>query len=227
MVFLSALVYAVATLSPSAQTTTADLIMADEQSRLNACLTKQEDDPEDAYEDGLAWLNEGNRPAARYCTATSLIALGQYVEGADRLEALAAAPDGGAGADRAIYLTQAGNAWMLAQLPQEAVITLTDAMKFDDEDAALYQDRARAYLMLDSWSEAESDLDQAIARQPGDIQSYILRGEARLRQDKLDAAMEDVLQARSIDETDIDALLLRGRVREAIRLKDTAPVSLP
>lgn len=214
MALTPAIVYGLTALIGTAQTTS-DLIKAEEQRRLNDCLERQLDDPEGAYEDGLAWLMEGNRPMARYCTATSLIELGKYVEGADRLEALAIAPDGGSVVDRSIYLAQAGNAWLLAGLPEEAIITFTDAMKFDANDPDLYKDRARAYLTQQKWKEGEADLDQAITLLSTDIEAYLLRGEARFQQNQFDTAMEDVDQARALDETNIDALLLRGRIREA------------
>lgn len=219
MALVPALVYGITAFFSNAQTT-ADLIKAEEQQRLSACLQMQEEAPEEAYEDGLAWLMEGNRPAARYCTATSLITLGKFVDGATRLEELATAPDGGSVEDRAIYLAQAGNAWLLAGLPEEAIIALTDAMKFNANDPGLFIDRARAKLAIEKWADGEADLDQAIAIQPGDIDAYILRGEARLRQDRYDEAMDDVLQARALDETNIEALLLRGRIREEKRLAE-------
>ena len=63
------------------QTTSAgERIAAEEQARLEACLAKIETDPDDAYEDGLAWLYQGNRPGARQCTAMALIALGHQAE---------------------------------------------------------------------------------------------------------------------------------------------------
>lgn len=217
MVLSSVIVYGLAALAANAQTT-ADLIKAEEQERLGACLQRQQTEPMEAYEDGLQWLSEGNRPAARYCAATALIELGKYAEGASQLENLALAPDGGSAEDRAIYMTQAGNAWLIGELPEAAIVSFTDALKLNAFDPALYQDRARAYFALEKWEEGEADLDQSITMQPGDIQSYLLRGRARLNQGKLDAAMEDVVQARGIDETNIPALLLRGDVREAIRL---------
>jgi len=47
--------------------TAGERIAAQEQARLEACLAKIETDPDDAYEDGLAWTYQGNRPGARQC----------------------------------------------------------------------------------------------------------------------------------------------------------------
>ena len=213
------LIYGVLALSVGAQAQTlSETLKAEEQARLNACLERQKEEPEEAYEDGLAWLMEGNRPGARYCTATSLIELGKYAEGADRLVALAGAPDGGTMDDRAIYLAQAGNAWLVAGLPEEAIATLDDAIRISEPNPDLYKDRARAYLMLEKWEEGESDLNSAVNLQPGDLDTYLLRAEARLRMEEYDAAMADIQQARAIDGENIDALVLRGRIREALRI---------
>ena len=214
MVLADALVYGLAALVLTAQST-APSFKAEEQRRLNECLNKAVEDPTEAYEDGLVWLDEGNRPGARFCTATALIELGNYAEGADRLEALAQAPDGGTLGERAIYLAQAGNAWLLSGLPQEAVIALTDALTLDRFDPEVYKDRARAYLAQELWSEGEKDLDKSLELQPGDIEAYLLRAETRLRQNRLEQAMADVQQARAIDGENIEALLLRGRIRIA------------
>ena len=219
MLLAPALIFGLTALSANAGTIAED-IKADEQRRLNACLERQIDEPEEAYEDGLAWLSEGNRPGARYCTATSLIELGQYVEGADRLEALANAPDGGTLEDRAIYLAQAGNAWLIAGLPEEAINTLTDAIRLNNNSADLYLDRARAYLAQEKWKEGEADLDMVLTMQPHYTEALVLRGEAKLRQNRLDDAMADVVQARAVEEANIDALLLRGRIREAQRIAE-------
>ena len=89
-----------------------------EDARLEACVERIETDPENAYEDGLAWTAEGNRPGARQCTALALIALGSLESGAERLQALATAPDGGTMEQRALYLSQAGHAWLQAGAPE-------------------------------------------------------------------------------------------------------------
>ncbi len=219
MVRLLVLVYGLLALSAHAQTMTSELIRVDEEKRLEACLKKQETDPENAYEDALAWQYEGATANARYCVATSLIALNKYEEGAARLEELAVSQTLPISLeDRAIYMAQAGNAWLTAGLPEQAIVSLSEAMRFRQFDASLFQDRARAYMAQQKWEEGEADLDEAIKIQPGDVQSYILRGRARLIQDDVDGAWSDVEQGMAIDMTNVDLLVLRGDVREAKRL---------
>lgn len=188
-----------------------------EREKLEQCLEQIDRDAEVAYQDGLTWLSKGNRPAARQCTALALIALGQEAEGAARLEELANAPDAGGIEERGVYLTQSGNAWLMAKMPNEAIVTLTNAMKLRPSDGELYKDRARAHVMLMHWKDAESDLDNAIQRSAADAEAYRMRGYARLKQGQLQAAWLDVEAAQKLAPKDVNVLLLRGDVREAMR----------
>jgi tetratricopeptide (TPR) repeat protein len=207
--------------------TTASSAAKAEAARLNACVEKIETDPEDAYEDGIKWIYEGNRPPARQCTAMALIELGQLQkkpdlvsEGAARLEELANAKDAGDIDQRAIYLTQAGNAWMLARSPDAAVVTLTNALKLKPKDADLFKDRARAQMMMEKWPDAIKDIDAALVVSPGDGEAYQLRAQADLSNGQIQDATNDIKQARKIDPKDVPAVVLRGKIVEARRLKN-------
>jgi len=189
-----------------------------EDARLQACIDKIETDPENAYEDGLAWTFEGNRPGARHCTALALIALGSYDTGAQRLEALATSSDGGSTEQRALYLSQAGHARLQAGAADLAVVSFTDALKLAPGTLDLLLDRASAYILLAEWDKALSDLDLALANSPGHGPGYQLRAEVHLAKRAYDLAMRDVRAAMEADPSNIDTLVLRGRVREAIRI---------
>lgn len=188
-----------------------------EEERLKQCVQKIDTDAEAAYQDGLSWLARGNRPAARHCTALALIALGQEAEGAARLEELAGAADSGGLEERVIYFAQSGNAWLMAGMPDEAVTTLTSALKLQPADGELYKDRARAYVMLKKWSDAAKDLDNAIRLSAGDAEAYRLRGLARLKMGQLSVAWTDVETAMKLAPKDVQVIVLRGDVREAMR----------
>lgn len=190
----------------------------DEQKRLEACIARINKDPSEAYEDGLAWVYEGGRPFARQCTALALIELGHADEGAIQLEELANAENGGSIGQRLIYLTQAGNAWILAGAFEAAIVTLENAIRLSPHDPQLRADRAAALIGLERWAEASDDLDRALQAVPGDLNILKMRAETRLHLEDLDGAERDVLSAMAIDGTDIQTLLLRGRVREAKRL---------
>jgi tetratricopeptide (TPR) repeat protein len=201
------------------QTAGAELAKA-EEARLEACVEKIETDPENAYEDGLAWSFEGNRPGARQCTALALIALGNLETGAQRLQALASAPDGGSMEQRALYLSQAGHAWLQAGAPEAAIVSFSDGLKFAPGTTDLLLDRATAYIVTEKWDEALSDLDFALANSPGNPTAHQLRAEVHLNKRAYDLAMRDVNDAMAADPKNIDTLLVRGRVREAIRIAE-------
>jgi len=191
-----------------------------EEARLEACVAKIETDPENAYEDGLAWSFEGNRPGARQCTALALIALGNYENGAQRLQALATAPDAGTMEQRAVYLSQAGQAWMMAGAAEAAAMSFSEALKLAPGTVELLMDRASAYILTEKWDEALSDLDYALASSPGFGPAYQLRAEVHLNKKRYDLALRDVQAAMEADPKNIDTLLVRGRVREAIRIAE-------
>lgn len=194
-------------------------IQADEQARLQACIAKIEEDPENAYEDGLAWVSEGSRPPARHCRALALVALEQFEVAAAQLESLAAAPDAGSLDQRALYLSQASSAWLQAGAFEAAIVTLTEAIKLRPTETDFLVDRAMANLALRNFLPARSDLDDALGRQPDNAQAYQLRAEVNLKEDRLAAALDDIEAALQIDPLNVDVALLRGEIREAIRLQ--------
>lgn len=187
------------------------------QARLNACIERIETDAEAAYEDALAWMNFGAPRQARYCTALALIGLEQYAEGAIRLEELANADDGGSLDARRIYLTQAGNAWLLAAAPEAALVALRNALKLAPRDPEIRKDIGRAHLLMESWEEAGQAFDEAIELSTGDAEAYALRGRALLEMGRLTDAWADVEAAMAANPSLLDAVVLRGDVREAMR----------
>lgn len=197
-------------------------LAAQEQTRLEACLAKIETDPEDAYEDGLAWTYQGNRPGARQCTALALIALGNPAEGAHRLMSLANATDGGTLEQRAAFLSQAGNAWIEANDPDSALEAFTGALKIAPDAPELLLDRASAHLLLENYDKAIEDLDAALRLSPGLGEAYQMRGAAWLEKGEPDKAMADVEAAMAAEPENVDTLVLRGRVREALRVQAEA-----
>lgn len=202
---------------PFSQSASADIAAA-EQERLNTCIELVETDPQAAYQDSLVWLGSGNRPRARYCNAISLLALEYYEEGAARLEALANAPDAIALEDRALYMAQAGNAWLTGSYPDAAVTAFSEAIKIDPRNADYLKDRATGYLALERWLEAIDDLTAALSFQPNDPEAFALRARAHLAMNDLRNAEIDMQAALAQDPRNIDILVLRGDIREAIRL---------
>lgn len=195
-------------------------IKADEVARLEACIAKIDDMPEEAYEDALAWVGEGSRPPARQCRALALVALEQFEEGAKKLEALAAAPDAGTLDQRALFLSQAGSAWLQASAFEEAIVSLTEALRLRPQETLFRIDRAIALIALQRYGQAREDLDTALAQEPDNSTAYQLRAEVNLREDQLQAARDDIEAALSLSPQNVDVALLRGEIREAIRLNE-------
>lgn len=195
----------------------------DEQIRLNTCIEQIETDAELAYEDSLVWLATGNRPLARYCNAIALIALDELEEGAARLEALANAPDAITLTDRSLYMTQAGNAWLSAGLPEAAETAFDAALNMTQTDADLFKDRAAARLAQENWFGGMDDLASALALVPNDAEALGLRARAKLAVADLSGAEEDLERALDQDAENIELLVLRGDIREARRRQTPAP----
>jgi tetratricopeptide (TPR) repeat protein len=194
----------------------------DEAVRLAECRKKIETAPDQAYEDGLAWMTIGARPAARYCVALALIGLGQEEEGALRLEQLANAKDGGTLDARAVILGQAGNAWLLAGKPDAAIVAFGNAIKIVPSNAEGHKDRARAYMIKSDWESAGKDLDTAIELSPGDGEALRMRGHNLMKLKRYDDAWADAVASLKANPKDVEAALLRGELREAAR-KDGRP----
>lgn len=206
-------------LLPISQSASEDIARAETQ-RLQACIEKAETMPEEAFEDSLAWLGNGNRPKARYCNAVALLALDRLEEGAARLEALATAPDAIEVDDRILYLAQAGNAWLAGNYPDAAIVALSEALKLERDDPDIFKDRAAAYLAIERWMEGMDDLNAALELRPEDAEALSLRARAHLATENLRAAKADMEEALTIEPENIDILVLRGEIREAIRLSE-------
>lgn len=188
-----------------------------EQQRYENCLGLIETDPDLAYETAIAWQFESGGPPARHCVASALIALGQYEEGAARLESAAAAPDAGSIDVRAAMLHQAGQAWLSANAPAEAERALTYGLSIAPGNPDLLVERALARGLQHEWAEAVQDLTISLTRRDQDVQALRLRAEANLQLGRYDEADEDVEAALAIDPEDIETLVVRGRAIEARR----------
>lgn len=193
-------------------------------SRYDRCVALIEQNPERAYEEGMAWAAEGQAVNAYRCAALALVAQDRFDEGARRLESLASAVNPAQTSLRAQLLSQAGNAWLLAREPGQARSALTRALATVAADAEarpdLLIDRARAYAMEADFRRAEEDLSTALDQRPDDALALRLRASARLQQRAFNLAEADALAALRLAATEqdqIDSALVLGHVRESIR----------
>ncbi len=183
--------------------------------RHDACAAKAESRPEEAYEDGLIWQNEGGGSAARHCVALALIGLNRTVDAAEKLDVLAASKDIPDAQTRAMMYAQAGNIWLLERNAAKAVASLDAAIAADPSSADSYIDRARAHAVAAAWQKAAADLTVALGKRPFDGLALRLRAAAYLELGQLDAADADIRAVLIENPGDVDGLVLRGRLREA------------
>ena len=190
-----------------------------------SCLKLAVIDAEQAFEEGLAWQDNGGGDGALHCIAVALIGMEHFKEGATRLEALATAMAAGTSSElRAEVLAQAGQAWLRAENLERAFAVQTAALKLARTGSMAYAeiliDRAITLAEANHHWEAIDDLNLAaeVAQQlneggPEQTFSLVLRASAYRFVDELLLALEDVEAALALSPDYPEALLERGIIR--------------
>jgi tetratricopeptide (TPR) repeat protein len=181
-------------------------------------MTKAETKPEEALEDGFVWRSQGGGTFAEQCIAIARIEAGDIGGGAERLTALASAPDAGDFDQRVLIMARAANAWLMIEEFQPAQKVLDAALKLKPGEPDLLIDRARAKAGQGLWAEAQADLTACLSTRPLDVLALRLRAETLLQQKSYEAAELDIAQALRLAPKDVDNWLVRGRIQEARRL---------
>jgi tetratricopeptide (TPR) repeat protein len=181
--------------------------------RYDRCLALIRKNAERANELALEWRNASGGAPAVHCSALALVAMKHYGEAALKLDQLGNAITTGNGAARALLLGQAGNAWLLASQPANALASFSAALALAPGDPDTLTDRARAKAMQKDWAGAEADLTLALQRSPANAEIYVLRSSARHAQGRKGEAMADVEQALRIRPNYPEALVERGAMK--------------
>lgn len=192
-----------------------------------SCVSMIAQNPARAFEAAQEWRDYGGGPASRHCLALSLVALGMYERAAAVLEDVATAQpplaaDGEPGwtldaAQRADFLVQAGNAWLVAGKASKAYSTfnlaLAEPTMSDLARGELLIDRARALAETKDYSAAIADLDRAteFLGVRADILTY--RASAWRAAGRLWEAKVDIEQALQLEPENTAALFERGILR--------------
>ncbi len=179
----------------------------------DACLNRAQSDPAGALMQAADWAKQGGGAAADHCAALALIGLRRYSEAASRLDALARSPFAADPSRKTALFDQAGNAWLLADRADSAVISFTAALGVDPFDADLLADRARALALKQDWAKADSDLGAALLVNPDRADLYVLRGSARHAMGRRADARSDFDRALKLQPGNADALVERGTMR--------------
>jgi tetratricopeptide (TPR) repeat protein len=181
--------------------------------RYDACLARAAKQPEPAYEDAMSWRAEGGGPPSEHCAAVALTGMKKYADAGERLDKLGENPGLGDAAMRAEVLAQAGNAWLLAGRPAQAVQSFNASLSFMPDDADTLVDRARASALLGKWPAAEQDLSTALIKDSSMVEALVLRASARRAQGNWPGAEGDATKAILLDANSLEALVELGLIR--------------
>jgi tetratricopeptide (TPR) repeat protein len=177
------------------------------------CMKLAQDDPAAAKKLAQSWQERGGAHPAAHCFAVSLIGLGQYKDGAGRLEKLAEAMVRAPAALRADVLGQAAQAWGLAGDPARAYAADGMALALRPDDLELLVDRAAAAGEAGWFDKAVADLDRVLQANPNRLDALIYRASANRALGRLDPAVTDIEAALKLAPDSAAALLERGNIR--------------
>ena len=177
------------------------------------CVALVRQNPSLAEDRARAWQNLGGGAGAIHCSALALTALKRYSEAARKLDALARDKSIANNMDRSALFDQAGNAWLLAGLPNNAVQSFSAALAETPNVVDLLADRARARAMLKDWNGAEADLGTALLGDQNRVDLLVLRASARHALGHKAEAATDLLRALSLYPNYPAALVERGAMK--------------
>ncbi len=183
---------------------------AGEKLRYDNCLNLADLNPAAAFGAATKWVGERGGSPAEHCAAVALVGLKRYAEAAARLDALGRAPD--VGELRPTLFDQAGNAWLLAGKPDQAVASFQAALALSGNDAELYADLARAQAVTKDWRNVEADMNAALVIAPKRADLLVLRASARHALGKVEAARGDLESALAVRPNYPEALVERGNI---------------
>ena len=185
----------------------------DDSAQYDKCLAAARKTPAAALKTAEDWRRAGGGFPADHCAAVALFGLARYPEAAQRFEALAGAMMTQGSDMRAGALQQAGQAWLLANVPDKAKTDFDGALSFTPKDPDILIDRARADAEARDWKGAVADLDRALALAPGRADALVYRASAWRQIGDLDRAGSDIAAALATAPDDAAGLLERGNIR--------------
>jgi tetratricopeptide (TPR) repeat protein len=184
-------------------------------SRYAACMAMAQKSPQQAINDSKAWAASGGGEPAQHCAAMAYLGLGLYSEAALRLETLADSSKAQQGRLRADLYSQAGQAWLIAGKPDQALAVQTRALKLRPNDVELLIDRSITLATSEKLWEAVDDLNRALEIAPDRADALVFRASAYRSLDTLDLAEADIEQANRLWPDSPEVILERGSIRKA------------
>lgn len=92
-----------------------------------------------------------------------------------------------------------GDKFLLEQKWDDAIKCYTSSIEFYSFDPVVYINRAKCYLKIKKFKEAEKDCDQALNFDKINIKGYVMRANARANQNNSEGANLDLLRFRVLD----------------------------
>lgn len=187
---------------------------AAEEMSYGDCVAMVSRSPQTAEQRAQTWQTHGGGAPAMHCNALALVALKRYAEAARVLDALSRNREFAA-ADRADLADEAGNAWMLAGKPGEAIVSFTAALAAQPNDIGTLSDRARARVVQKDWKGADADLTAAIFQDQNRADLLVLRASARWAMNRKADAATDIVRALELYPDYPPALVVRGKMKSS------------
>ena len=181
--------------------------------RYDRCLTLVKSNAKAAETAAAAWHGTGGGAAALHCEALALTALHRYNEAATKLDQAALIAPGSERDLRIALYDQAGNAWLLAGVPQKAEASIDTALAMAPGDEDILFDRARVRAARKDWRGAEEDLSKLLGMDSDRADAWVLRASARHAEGRKAEASADIAHALLIYPDYPEALVERGSMK--------------
>lgn len=192
--------------------------ISQEQKKREECVRLSNNNPQKAIDMAIDWRSHFGGANAEYCLGIANINNDNFEYGAQKLFEIAAYFKARDIKFASLIYSQAANGYLLAKLPQQALIAINNALEINKDDANAIIDRARIYADLEKWVDAEQDLTNAMKLR-GELGFALrLRAETLLQQNKFDDALIDIDKAIKLEPKEVENYVMRGRIREAKRI---------
>lgn len=188
------------------------------------CIALAERDAERARSEAAAWFSASGALGALHCEAQALAALGADRTAAEKLEALAGAPELGP-EERAAVLTQAGSLYRREGDIAAARRALDAALRAAGggmAGAPVLIERAALSAEAANFTDAKADLDAALQLRPDDAEALALRAAARRRLGDSAGAKRDALSALELQPDHAPARFELGMAESDLGEPDAA-----
>jgi len=190
------------------------LLAAEASPRYLTCIEGLESDLEAGRQAAQDWAAHGGGAPAEHCLALADIAAGFPKLAAARLQDIADRKDAGDDYVRARLLSQAANAWLKANSPDNAQATLEAAKALAPDAGELELTAMRIHAAQEQWQYVLAAARKAERAGFSDAEHYVLKGRANLSLGALELAAKNVVSALMLEPYNLDALVLRGEIQQ-------------